>query len=105
MRYFKIDKDDWCKHESCGVSDGLVLPCSKCENHTNWDYVVTDWLWNKVVPKKWKRDVICFECFELMCLEANFHNELANNIKSLQYAGQGMTIEFIPANVFDYKKD
>jgi len=105
MRVFQIDENDWCKHESCGVSDGLTLPCSNCKKHTKWDYVVTDWLWDKVVPNQWKRDVICFDCFEQMCILVDLQDELPKNIKSLQFTGKNMTIEFIPANTFKYNKN
>ncbi len=97
MRHFKINKENWI----CGVSDGLTLPCAVCgQGNIKFDYNVTDELWNKVVPKEIKRDVICLPCFSIMVNEKGI--KIGEGMVSLQYTGVGETIEFIPCNIFNY---
>lgn len=99
MRFFHINKSNW----PCGVSDGLTLPCAVCgKENIQFDYGVSDKLWNDVVPKNIRRDVICLPCLDKMAKKKNI--DLASNINFIQFIGTGMTIEFIPSNVFFYEK-
>lgn len=98
MRFFNIDKDNWPN----GVSNGLTLPCAICSiGSIKFDYNVTDELWNLVVPKELKRDVICLPCLDKLVREKGA--DLASNVNFIQFTGTGVTIEFVPVNVFYYK--
>lgn len=100
MRFFKLDNKNW----PCGVSDGLVLPCAVCgEEDIKFDYVVTDKLWDMIVPKEIRRDVVCLPCLDKLAKEK--HADLGSNMESLQFTGINMTIEFLPCNIFYYNKE
>lgn len=100
MRFFKLDNKEW----PCGVSDGLVLPCAICgEEDIKFDYVVTDKLWDMIVPKEIRRDVVCLPCLDKLAKEK--HADLGSNMESLQFTGTNVTIEFLPCNIFYYNKE
>ena len=98
MRAFNIDTNNWI----CGVSDGLSLPCAICNQKVYFDYNVTDELWKNVVPKKISRDVVCLPCFDKMANEKKI--DIGGGFNFVQFTGTNITIEFIPCNVFRYKK-
>lgn len=87
-----------------GISDGLSQKCKNCGVYPVWDYTVTDKFWSKVVPKEWRQDVICFDCFVLLCRQAKLDYELPGEITHLQYTSKGFTIWFSPDFVFWYKE-
>lgn len=100
MRFFNIDNKNW----PCGVSNGLTLPCAVCgKENIQFDYGVTDIFWDNVVPKEIRRDVICLPCLDKMAKEKNV--DFASNINFVQFIGTGVTVEFVPANVFYYDKN
>lgn len=84
-----------------GISDGLVLPCAICgKENIQFDYGVTDELWNEIVPKEIKPDVICLSCLDKLAKEKGA--DLGSNIVGLQFTGIGMTVKFTPTDVFYY---
>ncbi len=100
MRYFDINRTNW----PCGVSDGLTLPCAVCgEQDIKFDYGVTDKLWETIVPLKIRRDVVCLPCLDKLAVEKQV--DLASNLTFLQFTGTGVTVEFLPCNVFRYCKE
>ena len=105
VRYFKKDKKDnsWAMWLTCGVSDGLVLPCAICKKKVYWDYGVKDEIWDKIVPKNLRRGVICLPCLNKMAKEKGI--DIAGSIEDVQFTGIDFTIEFIPVNVFYYKTE
>lgn len=99
MRFFDINRGNW----PCGVSDGLTLPCALCgKKDIKFDYGVTDELWNRIVPERMRRDVVCLPCLDNLAVDKKV--DLASNITFLQFTGTGMTVEFLPCNVFRYDK-
>jgi len=84
-----------------GISDGLVLPCSDCGKKTNFDYKVTDELWNRVVPVDKKHDVICLDCFDKRVKKRGML--LFPHLLEIQYTAKGETIILKPKMDFVYK--
>ena len=72
--------------------NGLVSNCAVCGKHpVRFDYIVSDELWDEVVPEELSPDVICLSCFE----------EMGEGIPDddwiiLYYTGKAGTIAFIP---------
>jgi hypothetical protein len=98
-RFFEENKPNTYNWDSAGVSDGLTLPCAICgKENIKIDYVVKDEIWDKIVPKEIKRDVVCIECFVKLLNDNNIL--LGSCIESLQYVNENETVEFIPYNVF-----
>ncbi len=90
-------KADWPE----GISDGLTLPCAVCgEENIQFDYHVTDELWRDLVPEEIRRDVVCLPCLDKLAKEKGA--DLGANMGSLQFTGQGITIEFMPHRVHHY---
>jgi len=101
MRFFEIDKENW----PCGVSDGLTLNCSICGEVPNFDYCIKDELWDEIVPKDFRRGVICLPCFAELALKKGVDAKvLGEGMERIQFCAPGLTVEFIPANVFVYLK-
>ena len=81
------------------ISDGLILPCAKCgQEKVQFDYTVTDGLWQDVVPVEMRLGVVCLPCLDKLAKEKKA--DLGANIISLQFTGQDMTIKFIPHSVY-----
>jgi len=82
-----------------GISDGLILPCAICGNeHIQFDYTVTDELWQAVVPDKARRAVVCLPCLDKLATERGI--DIGANMISLQFTGQDVTIKFMPIGVY-----
>ena len=80
-----------------GISDGLVSPCAICGAHVAFDYTVSDALWQRVVPERWRRGVVCLPCLDALACE---HGEpLAPALKRVQFVGTGYTVVFKPERV------
>lgn len=99
MRKFGLTKENWIG----GVSDGLALPCSICNNKVYWDYTVEDEFWERIVSCKYKLSVICISCLDDIAKQNN--EDISEYIKLVQFTGIGKTIEFVPVNVFYYNVD
>lgn len=95
MRIYDIT-DGW----PCGISDGLSLDCGICGRHTDYDYNVTDKLWESVVPEELKRGVVCLPCLDKIAKEQGYF--LGNHLIDIQYTGIGETIILKPEISFVY---
>jgi len=84
----------------CGISDGLTLNCGICNKHTNFDYNVSDELWEAVVPGALKRSVVCLDCLDNLAKENGFL--LSHHLILIQYTGKGETIVLKPDISFIY---
>ena len=80
-----ITKDNWPE----SLSDGLELSCSFCGKKPIIDYSVTDYLWKKTVPKKYRKNVVCLKCLSERCDP----DELLENIVRIQITLKGITFD------------
>ncbi len=79
-----------------GVSDGLSLPCSVCDHHTQIDYHATDESWESITSNHGNRlGVICLECFIDLLLQHGM--EPAECIERVDVIGKAATRVFRPA--------
>lgn len=100
-RTFEINKENW----PCGVSDGLSSPCAKCgKEKIRIDYVITDEMWENLVPSEHRLKVICLECLEILAAFNGKLSEFYHSFLSLQFTGKAGTVEFLPANIFIFKE-
>lgn len=97
MKIFGIE-NGW----PCGVSDGLILNCSICGNHTNFDYTINDNIWEKIVPAEIKQDVVCLDCLDKLL--KNNGLLLSHCLEKVQYTAKGETIILVPDISFVYNK-
>jgi len=96
MKIFDIE-DGW----PIGISDGLILPCGDCGQKTNFDYEVTDELWNAIVPRSKKRGVICLSCLDKRAKDKGIL--LAHHLLQVQFTAIGETIILKPEISFVYR--
>lgn len=95
----RIRRGNWIS----GVSDGLTLPCGICGRVPKFDYHVEDDFWERIVPRKYRRGVICLACLDEM---ANKRGEdLSKFLEFVQFTGRGKTIELLPTRVFEYREN
>lgn len=98
MKIYNID-EKWVD----GVSDGLVLPCQICgKENIKFDYKVKDELWDRIIPEKYKKGVICLECLEKICNKKGV--DLPTSLLNVQYTGEGFTIDLLPEVIYYYEK-
>jgi len=83
-----------------GVSDGLRLPCSLCDQRPYFDYTVTDEVWKKVTPKEYRLGVLCLSCFDLLAHRQEVN--IAQDILQVQFTGIGKTVCFSPTFIHQY---
>jgi hypothetical protein len=83
------------------ISDGLTLPCQKCGEIPIFDYVVDDKLWNRLVPKKQRKGVLCISCLDKMAFIKKIN--IADYLIEIQFIGKHKTIRLIPSECYCYK--
>ena len=88
--------DEWPE----GVSDGLVLPCGICGHVPEFDYTVTEKLWERVVPGGLRLGVICLPC--LSFLAEGLGEKIGGDIVTVQWVGAGETVELRPRRIWAY---
>ncbi len=78
-----------------GVSDGLTLPCSRCDQQTKFDYHVDGEFWRKVVPPNERLGVVCLPCLDL--LAEGFGMEVGQHLRQVQFTGCSSTVFLAPS--------
>ena len=84
------------------LPDKSILHCSICGCRVDFDYIVEDFLWDKVVPKKHKRNVVCLNCLDVLAKEKA--ENVCEHIKKIFYCGEGKTMTLFHGPTYHYKK-
>jgi hypothetical protein len=84
------------------VSDGLTLPCSQCGAVPNFDYVVNDVFWRKVVPESDRLMVTCLPCLDALATAKGL--SVYKHLRQIQFVGKLETISLVPAVTFTRTK-
>lgn len=85
----------------CGISDGLTLDCAVCGENPHLDYIVSNELWDSVVPEEDRRGVVCLPCLDKLAHGAGW--DVSEHLDRVQWCGIGKTVELWPGNVFVYE--
>lgn len=80
----------------------LLSSCSICGCRVDFDYTVEDFLWDKVVPKKHKLNVVCLNCLDVLATEKG--ENVCEHIKKIFYCGEEKTMILFCGPTFHYKK-
>ncbi|MGH7930582.1 MAG: hypothetical protein ACREQV_22660 [Candidatus Binatia bacterium] len=66
--------------------------CKICECSDKFDFHVSDDLWEKVVPARYRKNVVCLDCFD----DLAFHKKIdyAGSIDVLHFAGDRAVFRF-----------
>ncbi len=83
-----------------GISDGLTLPCCLCQKHTAFDYTIDDACWDRVIADRFRRNVVCLDCFDRLATEQGI--DVSQHLLRIQFTGLGKTIVLVPSQVFHY---
>ena len=78
-----------------GVSNGLVLPCSRCDQHPKFDYHVDDEFWRKVVPPDEQLGVVCLPCLDRLVDVLGM--EVGQHLRQVQFTGCSSTVFLAPS--------
>ncbi len=78
-----------------GVSNGLVLPCSRCGQQSKFDYHVDGDFWRKVVPQDERLGVVCLPCLDLLAEELGM--EVGQHLRQVQFTGRSSTVFLAPS--------
>jgi hypothetical protein len=89
--FYADDFRDWPP----GVSDGLVLACSRCDQRPKFDYHVDDDFWRKVVPQDERTSVICLPCLDRLVEELGM--EVGQHLRQVQFTGVSSTVFLAPS--------
>lgn len=86
-----------------GISNGLTLSCSDCNEIPRYDYRVSNEFWQRHVSGKAKLGVICLPCLDLRCGGEG----LAWALLEVQWTGTGHTVLLEPTqrHVYLVKND
>ena len=84
-----------------GISDGLTLPCGVCGDLPPFDYRVTDWAWQHVVPEALRLGVVCLPCFDMIAEGRGI--DIAAAIQEVQFTGVGKTVVLRPSLIHRYR--
>jgi len=84
------------------LPDKLLLPCSICGCRVDFDYIVDDFLWNEVVPKQHKLNVVCLNCLDVLATEKG--ENVCEHIKRMFYCGEEKTMTLFCGPTFHYQK-
>ncbi len=79
------------------LSDGLTLPCGKCGEIPQFDYLVDEPTWKKVAPKEHRLSVICLPCFDSLAVAADVTHDY---LKTVQFIGTGRTWILEPSQMY-----
>jgi len=80
-----------------GVSDGLVLPCSRCGQQPKFDYHVDDEFWREVVPPDERLGVICLPCLDRLVDVLGLGMEVGQHLRQVQFTGCSSTVFLAPS--------
>lgn len=98
MNTIRIVKNEWPD----SIPDKLVLPCSVCGCRVDFDYLVDDDFWNKIVPIIHRRNVVCLRCLDRMA--TTFEENICTHIQPICFCGEGKTIILNPVMAYVYVK-
>lgn len=110
---FLFDAGDWKKGELKTIAikertwidaipDKLILPCSICGCRVDFDYVVDDDFWSKIVPIQHQQQVICLNCLDILATQKG--ENVCEHIETVFYCGEDKTIQLSPDVLYLYKK-
>jgi len=85
-----------------GIPDSLTLPCGICGKKVDYDFQVDDELWDNIVPKKYRRGVLCLKCLDLLASKQNI--DISKHLKKVYYCGENKTIELKPGIEYRWEK-
>jgi hypothetical protein len=88
------------RHWPSGVSDGLSIPCSVCGEIPPFDWRGRHETWDAVIPKPFRRGVVCLPCFAGLAREAGVRIDEA--LEEVQFVGPGYTIGMRPYFVVEH---
>jgi hypothetical protein len=66
--------------------------CKACGRSDKFDFNVPDRLWGKIVPTKYRNQVVCLECFDEFAFEKGV--DYSGSIEILYFAGNQATFTF-----------
>ena len=66
--------------------------CKVCRRADCFDFNMPDWLWEKVVPERYRNTVVCLCCFDRFAAERKI--DYTAYLKRLYFAGQKALLEF-----------
>lgn len=73
--------------------------CSVCGCEEKFNFHVSDAIWGKVVPKKYRNRVVCLSCFDDFARERNV--AYSHSIDDLLFAGDKAAVKFEPKSAQD----
>jgi hypothetical protein len=91
-----FDSEPWPE----AISDGLTLACGICGQRPHFDYMVTDGVWNDLVPQELRLGVVCLSCLDGLAVRAGA--DIADAIASVQFTGIGKTVVLKPTRIHRY---
>jgi hypothetical protein len=66
--------------------------CKICECSDKFDFHVSDDLWEKVVPLRYQKSVVCLDCFDDLAFDKKV--DYAESIDVLHFAGDRAVFKF-----------
>lgn len=89
-----LTRDSW----EGGIPDSLTLPCRKCGSIPSFDYIIDDDMWQQVVSKEDRRNVICLPCLDKMAMIQNI--DISHSLQRVFFMGTHKTIKLIPTIIY-----
>jgi hypothetical protein len=66
--------------------------CKVCRYEDKFDFKVPDEIWNKVVPDKYRRRVVCLKCFDQFAFTRGV--KYSDSLSTLYFAGEQAALRF-----------
>lgn len=71
---------------------GAYPICKVCGSRDKFDFKVSDNLWTRIVPRKYRNQIVCLECFDELAFKKNI--DYSDAIAKLYFAGNQAVFEF-----------
>jgi hypothetical protein len=83
---------DWLLFTQNGSQQTQRQTCRVCHCSDKFDFHVADELWERVVPRRFQKSVVCLDCFDDLACEKKIDYSAAIDV--LHFAGDGAIFKF-----------
>jgi hypothetical protein len=83
---------DWLLFAEIKADQPQRQTCKVCDCSDKFDFHVSDDLWEKVVPPRYQKSVVCLDCFDDLAFDKKI--DYAESIDVLHFAGDRAVFKF-----------
>ena len=93
-----MDKEYRIKKWKPSIPSPLDAPCPYCRRIPDFNYMVSDDVWNKIVPQKYRYTVVCLRCFDGLAQKKKI--DWIPHFKYLWFSNRKVSVKLIIKDVY-----